>query len=59
MTAHDHRKKFYCCECFANVEGECICDRIVGYDAETGIPKVDMTDEEWYYLYGSQVECND
>jgi hypothetical protein len=47
------------CDCFADVKEECICKRIVGYDAEIGIPKVDMTDEEWYYWYGSQAEGNE
>ena len=42
MTTSD----FYCDECFADRESDCICDRIVGYDVVTGYPCVYMTDEE-------------
>ena len=45
-------RKFYC---IASIESECICNRIVGYDAETGTPRVDMTKEEWAYLYNRSV----
>lgn len=45
---------FYCNFCFAYVKTECICDRITGYDPETGVPIVDVTDSEWHYLYGSR-----
>jgi hypothetical protein len=41
----------YCIDCFADIESEFICDRIVGYDAETGYPIVDVTEEEWTYLH--------
>jgi hypothetical protein len=47
--------KFYCNVCFADRESDCICDRIVGYDAVTGYPCVDMTDEEYTYLYNRSV----
>jgi len=48
-------RKFYCINCIASIESECICNRIVGYDAETGTPRVDMTKEEWAYLYNRSV----
>jgi hypothetical protein len=48
----ERSSKFYCVGCFADIESECICDRIVGYDAVNGYPLVDITDEEWAYLYG-------
>lgn len=51
----NHASKFYCIDCSAYIESECICNRIVGYDAETGIPRVDMTEEEWAYLYNKNV----
>ena len=41
---------FYCIDCFADIESECICNRVVGYDAMTGYLVVDITDEEWAYL---------
>jgi hypothetical protein len=44
---------FYCKDCFANVEEECICNRIIGYAAED-VPIVDISNDEWYYLYGSR-----
>jgi|SRR5215469_968506 len=36
---------FYCNDCFADVESECICDHVVGYDTVTG----DVTEEEEAY----------
>jgi hypothetical protein len=56
MTEHDrnHNNGFYCSECFADRESDCICERIVGYDAETGYPVVDVTEEEWVYLHNSK-----
>jgi hypothetical protein len=52
--------QFYCIVCFADRESDCICDRIVGYDAVTGYPCVDMTDEEYAYLYnGSLSQIDD
>jgi hypothetical protein len=45
----------YCSDCFADVESECICDRIVGYNAETGFPIVEVTEEEEAYLYNERV----
>ena len=48
-------RKFYCINCIAPIESECICNRIVGYDAETGTPRVDMTKEEWAYLFIAKV----
>jgi len=53
MTEQDrnHNNGFYCSECFADRESDCICDRLVGYDAETGYPIVDVTEEEWVYLH--------
>jgi DTW domain-containing protein YfiP len=41
---------FYCLECFTDTREQCICDRIEGYDAETGYPIVSITEEEWNYL---------
>lgn len=52
-------EKFYCCECFAYDEDECFCTKIVGYDADTGYPIVDVTDDEWYYLYGPKANDED
>lgn len=49
---------FYCNNCLGN-EKECICNRIGGYDVETGIPIVDVTDDEWRYPDGSQKEDDD
>lgn len=46
---------FYCVDCFAYIESECFCDRIVGYDAETGYLIVDVTEEEWAYLNNKMV----
>jgi hypothetical protein len=46
---------FYCIDCFADTESECICNRIVGYDAMTGYPVVDITDEEWAYLNNQNI----
>ena len=46
---------FYCNDCFADVESECICDRIVGYDAVTDCPIVDVTEEEEAYLHNKSV----
>lgn len=48
---HNRNCRVYCIDCFAAIESECICDRIVGYDAVTGYPVVDVTEEEWAYLY--------
>lgn len=42
--------RFYCTECFADIKSECICDRIVGYDAATGYPIVDLTEDQEAYL---------
>ena len=47
----NHDGNFYCVDCFAYIESEFFCDRIVGYDAETGYPIVDVTEEEWAYLH--------
>ena len=52
-------EKFYCCDCFAYEETDCFCSKIVGYDAETGYPIVDVTDVEWNYLYGQGDENQD
>jgi DTW domain-containing protein YfiP len=41
---------FYCLECFADTRDQCICDKIEGYDAETGYTIVSITEEEWSYL---------
>jgi DTW domain-containing protein YfiP len=51
-----HNYKLYCRDCFAAIESECLCNRIVGYDAETGVPIVDISDDEWHYLYDSHTE---
>jgi len=42
------------CNCFANTREECICDRIEGYDVETGIPLVSLNDSEWAYLHPNE-----
>jgi hypothetical protein len=44
------KTSFYCNECFADTEEECICNRILAYDPETGVPIVDLTDAEETYL---------
>jgi hypothetical protein len=41
--------------CFADIESECICNRVVGYDAMTGYLVVDITDEEWAYLNNQNI----
>ncbi len=51
----NHNCRVYCIDCFAAFESECICDRIVDYDAVTGYPVVDVTEEEWAYLYNQSV----
>jgi hypothetical protein len=42
---------FYCPDCFADTEHDCICYKIIGCDAITGFPVVDNeeTDDsrEW------------
>ena len=42
--------KFYCVDCFAYTESECFCDRIVGYDPESGYPIVNLTEDDEKYL---------
>ena len=37
------------------VKSECICDRIAGYDASTGYPIVDLTEDEEAYLCSESV----
>ncbi|MGC2569903.1 MAG: hypothetical protein WA364_00210 [Candidatus Nitrosopolaris sp.] len=49
------RCRFYCTDCFAEVPSECICDRIAGYDASTGYPIVDLTEDEEAYLCSESV----
>ena len=53
MTERNH--KFYCNDCFADIESECFCNRIVGYDAETGYAVVDITEDDEGYLYNKKV----
>jgi hypothetical protein len=53
MTKNSSR--FYCIDCLADIESECICNRIVGYDTVTGYPRVNMTDEEHAYLYNGTI----
>jgi hypothetical protein len=51
--------KFYCVDCFAYIESECICSRILGYDPETGYSVVNLTEDDEAYLYNrivSQVD---
>ena len=58
MTTSSYNIKscgFYCNDCFADVQSECICDRIVGYDAVTGCPIADVTEDEWTYLHSKRV----
>jgi hypothetical protein len=52
---HNDSPRFYCIDCFADIESECICNRIVGYDAETGYPIVDLTEDNEAYLYNGSV----
>ena len=47
--------RFYCTECFAEIEAECMCDRIVGCDTATGYPIVVFTEDEKAYLYNRSV----
>ena len=49
------RCRFYCVDCFAEIPSECICDRIVEYDAVTGYPIVNVTQDEEAYLYNESV----
>jgi len=42
--------RLYCVECLADSSQDCICKKILGYDKETNIPVVDLTDEECEYL---------
>jgi hypothetical protein len=46
---------FYCNDCSAYVESECICDRIVGYNEVTDCPIVDVTEEEEAYLHNKSI----
>ena len=46
-STHFH---FYCVECLADSSQDCICKKILGYDKDTDIPVVDLTDEECEYL---------
>ena len=46
-STHFH---FYCVECFADSSQDCICKKILGYDKDTDIPVVDLTDAECEYL---------
>jgi hypothetical protein len=56
----NHGCKFYCVDCFAYVESECFCDRIVGHDPETGYPIVNLTEDDEAYLYiGSASQVGD
>jgi hypothetical protein len=50
MIEDDKHFRFYCVECLAESSQDCICKKILGYDKETGIPIVDLTDEECEYL---------
>jgi hypothetical protein len=50
MIEDDNHFPFYCVECLADSPQDCICKKILGYDKETGIPVVDLTDEECEYL---------
>ena len=38
---------FYCRNCFADTKSDCYCDRIQGYDANTGLPIVAIYQSEW------------
>ena len=58
-STRDQKYRFYCIDCFADYESECICDRVVAYHAITGHPIVDMTDEESAYLNNQNVEVGD
>jgi hypothetical protein len=51
--------KFCCVDCFAYVESECFCDRILGFDAETGYPIVDVTEDDEAYLYNGVSQVGD
>ena len=42
--------RFYCVECLADSSQDCICKKILGYDKETDIPIVALTNEECEYL---------
>jgi hypothetical protein len=44
---------FYCNDGFADIESECICDRILGYVNDC--PIVDLTEEEEAYLHNKSV----
>lgn len=47
--------RFYCIDCLADIEAECICGRIVEHDAATGCPIVDLAEDEEAYLYNRSV----
>jgi hypothetical protein len=36
---------FYCSLCFADKESDCYCDWLVGYDSETGLPIVSISEK--------------
>lgn len=50
MIEYDKHFQFYCVECLADSSQDCICKKILGYDIETGIPIVALTNEECEYL---------
>lgn len=45
---------FCCGGCFADTPEECICDRIEGFDAETGYPIISINELEWEYLHSKK-----
>jgi hypothetical protein len=46
---------FYCTECFADCQQDCICQKILRYDRDTGIPVIYLTDTECRYLAKSMI----
>jgi hypothetical protein len=45
------------CDCYGETPDECICDRIEGYDGETGYPIISINERELSYLH-SGIEKN-
>lgn len=58
MESNNSKKTdVFCCRiCCADTKGECICDRITGYYRDTGVPIVDITDDEANYLSSKEGE---
>lgn len=47
MSIYDnYSSRFYCLDCLADTEADCICNKTIGRDAITGLPIVDDKESE-------------